>query len=273
MHWTEEHKQELRDHWNAGYGKTKIAHMMGVTIGSICGASRRLNLQNQGLRGPVILPPDHRAMVNAKTLFPHMVVDSGDAPLKSGAHQRKLSGMVTKGEWRGNPIYSLSLEERATCPRSCKEFATCYGNSMPLAKRMKHGEALEDALWDQLYNLNRQSPFVVRLHLLGDFYSVDYVHFWHRALKAFHGLRIFGYTAWQRGTPVGDAVEELRTKRWKTFAVRTSGAQDGPRTIVIDKPSDRGDAIICPVETGRATSCGTCSLCWASKKPVAFLRH
>lgn len=54
---------------------------------------------------------------------------------------------------------------------------------------------------------------------------------------------------------------------------QTSGAEDGPRTIVIDKATDRGEAIICPVETGHAGTCSSCSLCWASQKPVAFLRH
>ncbi len=33
------------------------------------------------------------------------------------------------------------------------------------------------------------------------------------------------------------------------------------------------DAIICPAQTGKADSCGTCALCWHTKRRIAFLQH
>src|SRR3990167_9551526 len=39
------------------------------------------------------------------------------------------------GAFKGMPLYSLTLEERATCERSCNAWSVCYGNNMPFAHR------------------------------------------------------------------------------------------------------------------------------------------
>ena len=59
--------------------------------------------------------------------------------LKSGAQNKKLGGLITKGIWRGLPLYSLTLEERATCPTTCAHFSDCYGNNMRYAHRFQSG--------------------------------------------------------------------------------------------------------------------------------------
>jgi hypothetical protein len=68
---------------------------------------------------------------------------------------------------------------------------------MQAAERIVAGPALEAALWDELAALQQMHPggFLVRLHVLGDFYSVDYAQLWHEALEAYPALHIFGYTA------------------------------------------------------------------------------
>ncbi len=40
----------------------------------------------------------------------------------------KLGKKVTKGIYKGYPIFTLTLEERKTCPRSCKHWNNCYGD-------------------------------------------------------------------------------------------------------------------------------------------------
>jgi len=156
----------------------------------------------------------------------------------------------------------------------------CYGNNMIQSVRYKHGDRLEQALGLELGFLQQRHPggFVLRLHILGDFYSVDYVKFWEAQLDWFPALRIFGYTAREASDPIGAEINRLRAKRWNRFAIRTSGAARGPRTIVVpDSASSKPDsAITCPAQTGGTTHCGNCGLCWApaaKQRPIAFLQH
>jgi hypothetical protein len=118
--------------------------------------------------------------------------------------------------------------------------------------------------------------FVVRLHVLGDFYSVDYVNQWYRWLTLFPALHIFGYTSWQPSTPIGARIAMLAAHRWARFAVRTS---DGPmleratRTISDAQSPLKEDAIVCPAQTNQTECCGTCGLCWGTQRNIAFLVH
>ena len=230
---------------------------------------------------PMVLANDHPAVVEGRSLFSRSANrnDTGKL-LKSGLHHRKLGKMVVKGKWRGFPIFSLTLEERATCPRSCKQWADCFGNHMPWAVRYKYGVELMDKLVDELAELQAKYPrgFLIRLHLLGDFPSVEYVSFWSLCLKTFPALHVFGYSARPESDEIGKALRYLTAFNWDRFAIRSSGGvlPGIPKAVVIDNPDERGDAILCPAMHGKdpdARFCGNCSLCWATKKPIAFLRH
>jgi len=275
--WTDEKRAELRAHWAAGLSATEIAHAMGTTKGAIDGQSIRENLHHKGTRR-VVLKPGHDAIRGARTLFPTRVFDpTGDQPIiKPGSYSRKLGGEVLKGHWRGFPIYTLALEERATCPTACALYASCYGNHMQAAKRYRHGDALIWRLSVELAVLQLRHPqgFVVRLHVLGDFYSVDYVWQWARWLEDYPALRVFGYTAWAPDTPIGRAVKSCRVTLWDRFAVRTSGMAGENGTTVVERVSDAPPgSIVCPAQTDKTTSCATCALCWATHKPITFLMH
>lgn len=224
----------------------------------------------------VTLAENHPAIKHSRTIYPSTLRDAHEVKnvLKSGENQRKLGKRVTKGWWKGFPIYALTLEERRTCPRSCEVFNVCYGNNMHLAQRMRAGKALEVALWAELGALNAAHPkgFVVRLHVLGDFYSVAYVKFWEQALDAFPALHCFGYTAWPLDVPIGRAVAELARDRWDRWAFRFSGLH-GPLygSVVVDH--DDGRYLVCPAQTEKTECCGTCGFCWQSNKTIAFLKH
>lgn len=237
--------------------------------------------ENRRQRRGVILAADHPAVVQGGTLFPTRLRWPGldGMLLKSGRHQRKIGDRIIKGAWKGFPVYTLTLQERTTCPNDCAQYRNCMGNKMPHSRRLIHGKALEWRLEIELSVLQDKHPggFAVRLHILGDFYSVEYLGLWERWLKLFPALHVWGYTAWQASTPIGAAVAALRDRLWERFAVRTSNARSGPRTVVIPhRPSgpvtDEG-AIICPAETGQSANCGSCGLCWHTKKPIAFIQH
>jgi hypothetical protein len=145
-------------------------------------APKRRFTDHKKVGKPLTLSPDHPAVIEGRTMFPSRVTEEHDRLLKSGQNQRKLGSHVSKGRWAGMPIFTLTLEERATCPRSCQHWNDCYGNHMHWPKRHAHGPELEGKLALELAVLAAKYPagFVVRLHILGDFYSSEYVRRWYR---------------------------------------------------------------------------------------------
>lgn len=226
---------------------------------------------------PYELAADHTAVISARTIFRARVKHAtGDEPLlKSGAHNRKIGAVVAKGRWTGMPIYTLTLEERATCPATCAHWLDCYGNKMNWSVRWRHGPAFERLLGIELRQLAMQHPsgFVVRLHVLGDFYSVEYCEKWAAWLTELPSLRLFGYTARVRDSDIGRAVAALG---WERAAIRFSDQMiDEPSTVTLYQYA-RGRTklgVVCPAQTDDADCCATCGLCWHSKGRVVFLAH
>lgn len=212
----------------------------------------------------------------ARTMFPSRRIGAlePDRLLKSGVHSRKIGSHVTKGRWKGMPVYTLTLEERATCPATCEHWGDCYGNKMNWSRRIAHGPELENRLRTEVAALALEHPkgFVVRLHVLGDFYSVEYVDLWLELLHAHPALRVYGYTAWPTNTAIGTRVAKIAALRWGRFAVRTS---NGPGDMRVTRTVEREATgiVTCPAQTGRTDCCGTCALCWHTQRPIAFLRH
>jgi hypothetical protein len=227
------------------------------------------------------LADDHPAVVDGRTLFRARVTLPDDAPrvLIPGHNSRKIGGLVVKGKWAGKPIFTLTLEERKSCWDGCSHWSDCYGNKMNWSRRLKHGAALEERIEAELKQLGREHPqgFVVRLHVLGDFPSVRYVQRWTAWLRKYPALNVFGYTSWPSSTPVGAAIKKLRTEQWDRFAVRTSNQElkrYGANTV--HREPETGtvpEGIVCPAQTERTECCGTCGLCWQTKRSIAFIAH
>lgn len=227
----------------------------------------------------VVLKPDHPSMRFARTIFPTTVNEVGNPRLKrllkGGENSRKIGKTVMKGKLKGFPIFTLTLEERATCPRTCEVFDSCYGNGMPYAQRIKHGRAFEEALWEELAAKQAKHPngFLVRLHILGDFYSVDYVELWAEALEAYPALHVFGYTARDPQSDIGEVVCEMLGVWPERFHVRFSGWGGARNGSVVVESAEATEHVVCPAQTGGTAMCATCALCWHSDRTIAFLRH
>lgn len=236
----------------------------------------------------VDLRPTHPAVIRGHSIFSEtMVVGAQDAPrlLVSGHNNTKLGREVLKGERAGWPIFQLSLEERATCPRSCPVWAGCYGNAMPFARRHRADADLMRVLRSEVAGLAKLHPagFLVRLHTLGDFFSVEYVLMWAELLATTPALHVFGYTARREDDEdaetrkIAKAIAILTTAMWGRFAIRTSHPEFGPqRSVVVMADPGLPDVIMCPAQTGATEACATCGLCWAQAardKAIGFLKH
>lgn len=213
----------------------------------------------------------HRNGVKEPDELGNMLV-SGHVNVKIGRDVRK--GRLFRGYW----IYTLTLEERATCPRTCSHWTSCYGNNMPWARRVRQGPRMLRKIEVELAKLLKQrgrAGILVRLHALGDFYSPEYVAFWDAMLRVHPRLAIYGYTARRRGDPIGDAIAIVKARHGQRFAVRWSdgGEPDDCTVSIMDAADVPAGAFVCPEQTYRTAACATCGLCWNTTKNVAFVEH
>lgn len=197
--------------------------------------------------------------------------------LVSGHSNIKIGRDVRKAKFRGYWIYTLSLEERKTCPDSCRHWQTCYGNNMPFAKRIDHTDPdFLPTLQTEIERLcAKRAGVLIRLHALGDFFSVEYVEFWRHMLRVHPNLALFGYTARHPVTEIGDAVWVTNRLFPDRCMIRFSDAQLPEMSTVSigDEAGCPSNAFICPEQTGKTRCCATCGACWSTKKNVAFMEH
>ena len=166
------------------------------------------------------------------------------------SNNTKLGKVVARGKFVKKPLYSLSLVEREMgCPKSCHHWHSCYGNNMPFAHRFKTDKALyfTAILRDEIYNLTKKHKFGIhiRLHVLGDFFSKEYVNFWYLILKLYPKVSIYGYTAHSPKSMLGKQIKNVRL-----------------------------NPTICPEQLDKVANCVSCGLCWnANAKQILFKTH
>ena len=108
--------------------------------------------------------------------------------LKPGKNNKKLGWNITKGPHKGKKLYSLTLEERATCPTDCQQWDNCYMNNVPFGHRYDHTDVnFIPMLTTNIEELLRKHPegIMIRLHVSGDFFSEDYVRYWSERLRLY----------------------------------------------------------------------------------------
>ena len=162
-----------------------------------------------------------------RTVFTSQVISPiGETVLKRADNNSKLGNgkyLITKGKWKGFPLFYLTLEERKTCPTYCHFYDRCYGNNLYLAKRFKHGKELENKIEQEIaYLADKYTNFVVRLHILGDFYHPRYVILWSKLLNKYPGLNLFGYTALKEGPIYNEIKNMIKTYGYERAAIRFS---------------------------------------------------
>lgn len=236
------------------------------------------------------LGDEHPAIMNQTTMFETTIVHAGrsrDDLLISGANNRKIGRMVTKGAWKGMALYTLTLVERATCPASCYMARSCYGNAMPFSRRNAPGPEFETKIEAEIEHKARlhRKGFVVRLHVLGDFYSAEYVRLWRAMLERHPELHVFGYTAAGDSEEpvfkdVAEAIEDMNEAFPEQCFIRWSSAEPlpGGTTVIgrVPEAANVEEGLVCPAEREATACCATCGLCWeenARDKTIVFVKH
>lgn len=216
----------------------------------------------------------HPALSEARTIHVKMVRNPSDMskllkPVSVNGKLGKGRKVIEKGAWKGLPMYALTLQERATCPTDCAQWSNCFGNNMRFAHRASHAdpERLMSTIGAELQALSQKHPsgFVVRLHILGDFFSAAYAAFWRRMLAVHAGLHIYGYTHVDPSDLIGLEIAHMNDSRrcWIRWSDR-----GGPMSANVE-----GEGVPCPEQTGKTASCLTCGICWGTTHPVHFAGH
>ena len=227
-------------------------------------------------------PPQPRYLKQVKPTPIVSVASTGLYVLKSASGNAKLGkGLITKGPFRGMPLFALTLPERATCWSGCQNWNRCYGDNMPFGTRYAPTPELPDTITKDVKFLSGKFPegFVVRLHILGDFYSVPYVEHWNRLVLNYPALHIFGYTHWPQDTEIGQAVQQLVLDYPGRVSILRSDADGNPedvlaRAMTVERGAEAAPGtVMCPEMVGKTESCVTCGLCMNSRTSVSFIDH
>tara|TARA_R110000772_G_scaffold107412_3_gene209760 strand:+ start:4464 stop:5171 length:708 start_codon:yes stop_codon:yes gene_type:complete len=225
------------------------------------------------------LKPEHPALAERRTIHTKKVFsvntysNSVIKPVSNNSKLGKGSNIITKGNWRGFAVFAVTLEERASCP-PCEHEDDCYGNNAPFAHRFRSGKDLESRIQTEIAFLAKRYRFgfVVRLHILGDFYNLRYVALWQSLLKKHVNLHIYGYTAHDRNSVMGLRISLLNSCPGNRCWIRNSVARSNGYSMVATSILSESD-IHCPEQTGKTDSCMTCGLCWAVNLPIHFATH
>jgi hypothetical protein len=227
----------------------------------------------------VRLAPDHPAMIDNRPLFTWKIGEpaQGERVIKSGSHNRKLDAGTFRGVDRKHPIMGITLRERTDCPPTCVARDVCTGNKMHYARRFVVGPRFYDFVTRECAELSLDYPdgWLLRLHILGDFVSAEYVGFWEQRLVENPPLKIFGFTAHERGNEIGRRIDAVSEKfGWRRFAIRFSGGTGPTRSahVLNDLPSEKvvDGFHVCPAKMHWAESCSRCGLCWNSELNIGF---
>jgi hypothetical protein len=223
---------------------------------------------------------NHPAVIEARTIHTgsrRQVTDAVQVLKPASANSKLGKGLavIMKGAWKGFPLFTLTLEERATCPPNCERWRECYGNGMAFAHRFEAGSTLEAKIRREVAALAALYPhgFAIRLHILGDFYSVPYVEMWAGLMENYPMLHVYGYTARNTGA-IADSLRMVRTRYGSRWWVRISSSETySGRDIFASHDVPFVHGIVCPEQTGKTASCLTCGLCWSTSSTIKFIDH
>lgn len=110
----------------------------------------------------------------------------------------------------------------------------------------------------------------VRIHVAGDFFSVEYIRQWHEIIKKFPAIQFYGYSKVFDILPVDD-LNALENCNIINSIAPDGGLNFGNKERV--EYLQKQGFILCPATAGKQVNCGTtCKIC-LTKKQVCFNLH
>lgn len=191
-----------------------------------------------------------------------------------------------EGNEKLGEIFTFSLPSKITCPGSskwCRE--KCYGKRYE-RRRLKCRNA-----YDRNLALSKTPekfsglmigviPRIItsfRIHVSGDFYSIEYIESWIKICSSFSNIQFWAYTrSWNVRTLIA-SLEKLRNLSNVQLFASTDTTMPLPskgwRIAFIEEDS-RAEGILCPAQFNESITCLKCGYCFNQKKGnVVFKVH
>lgn len=221
----------------------------------------------------------------------------GDRILAIAEHNPKLGGDI---ERRGTaPSRVVYLEEYGTCSDQCrfKRDGNCWGENSK-ADRFIVTEMFWTKVEHEIVILSLlHSRWFLRLHGLGDFFSVEYVERWIALATKYEQMWVWGFTGRRRDSNIGHAIQSAMDRfgpRWRTLwseqvaqrgttrcfelheLTRTSGEIDliqHHEGIAYPLCPEQIDQFLLHKSEGEIRRCSDCRRCILTDCNVGFLYH
>ncbi len=119
---------------------------------------------------------------------------------------------------------------------------------------------------DMVYEIRRTKAPAFRLHVIGDFYNVEYVEKWIEIATRLPSVMFFGSTrSWHCGR-IGMALKRFRDLPNVFFkaSVDVTDTLD-PFGCGWNIWSVEGEGILCPHDSNVVANCAECKRCWTIK--------
>lgn len=180
--------------------------------------------------------------------------------------------LISRGNLKLGVLPSFSLPVITTCPGKtpfCERY--CYGlrgNFNLLNVKEANDRRLDATLRDDFVDIitgeirKTRAP-AFRLHVIGDFYSVEYVEKWIDIVERLPNVIFFGSTRSWRCEFLAEAMKRFRDIEnvyMKASIDFTDTLQ--PESCGWNVWSVEGKGIICPHDEGKVENCFFCGLCW-----------
>ncbi|MGW8177247.1 MAG: GP88 family protein [bacterium] len=187
--------------------------------------------------------------------------------------------LLVYGNDKLGAIANFSLPAMKTCPgktKFCKRF--CYGQ-----RNWYRTERVKQGLWDRYFislspqfadrvigEIKDKKIKLVRIHTVGDFYSVEYIKKWEKIARACAGsTKFYGYTRSWRVDELRPHLEYLMENFlvWLRASIDYTTHQQKPEGWATFSSVD-GDGKLCPHDSGKVMFCRDCGICWNSFTPI-----
>ncbi|MCP4551781.1 MAG: hypothetical protein GY834_07020 [Bacteroidetes bacterium] len=195
-----------------------------------------------------------------------------------------------------NSIFVWNLPSVSACPAASNWcMKNCY-NADPRIDKFPVSEWQANWWWS-IHNraelkiiINEQlksaeKPCAVRLHSSGDFFSIEYINFWHDIVNMNPDISFWAYTrSWNIENLLFPLSQLRNLNNFQLFASWDESMNSNPPpdwriSLVIDdlskgKELDRNKDYSCPEQFGKKLNCASCGFCIkASDKNIIFTLH
>ena len=183
--------------------------------------------------------------------------------------------LISKGNLKTGTLPGFSLPVITTCPGKtpfCEHF--CYGlKGWFTMERIKqvNDERLDATLRDDFVDiivkeiLKTKAP-AFRLHVVGDFYTVEYVEKWIEIAKRLPDVIFFGSTRSWRCDFLSEVLKRFRDLPNVYIKASIDPSDDlDPFSCGWRVWSVEGVGLMCPHDYGLVENCAVCQRCWTVK--------